>query len=381
MKIYISRPSILSAAGDEKALLKSISLNQTHIQKFSYLNQKFMVGKITQNLENIPSKFNDWLQTRTNQIAFNVVLSLESEIQKAIKKFGRDRVGVVVGTTTSGVEENFKTLENGNLDRAKFCVNKNALFNPAVFIKQMFNLQNVAYSISTACTSGLKAINEGVNLIKSGICKAVIVGGVDSLNTLTLFGFKSLSILSDDLIKPFGKDRNGTNLGEGGCFMLLSCDEISDFVIKGFENNCDAFHITTPRKDGLFQTKIVLNLLKALEDQKVEYVNLHATGTLINDEMEAAVLNQTLSNTKSSGIKHIIGHTLGAAGAIETGICIKFLENEEILPFYDGYEIDGSLDKFNLLSLPEKLKVNNAISLSFAFGGDNAGILVGKSYV
>lgn len=377
MKIYISKPAILTGIGNEKDIINASLNNKTSLHKESFLNKEFMVSKIKEKLEKIPNSFDSSMHSRTNEIALNTVLKIKDEINKTIKKYGKENIGVVVATTTSGVDENFKIFKKGEFDRSKFEIEKNALYNPSEFIKTLFDLNNVSYTISTACTSGLKAINEGVNLIKSGICKAAIVGGVDSLNALTLFGFDSLSILSDEKCMPFSKDRKGTNLGEGACFMLLDKEQVSPFLIKSFSSNCDAFHITTPRNDGFFQAKLIKDALKTANLNEVDYINLHATGTLANDEMESNAINLTLPNTPASGIKQIIGHTLGAAGAIEIGICLELLSEENILPFHNIEKIDENLPKFNLLKTPIKNKIKNAMSLSFAFGGDNAAMIVG----
>lgn len=377
MKIYISKPSILTGVGDIKALLNASLSNKNSLSKEEFLNKEFMVSMIKESLEKIPPNFSNYLYSRTNEIAFNAILELKDEIKRAIKRHGRENIAVVTATTTSGIEENFKIFKNGTFDKDKFKVEKNEFSNPSELIKEFFGLKNLSYGISTACTSGLKAINEGVNLIKSGICKAAIVGGVDSLNALTLFGFDSLSILSDEKCMPFSKDRKGTNLGEGACFMLLDKEQVSPFLIKSFSSNCDAFHITTPRNDGFFQTKLIKDALKIANLSEVDYINLHATGTLANDEMESNAINLTLPNTPASGIKQIIGHTLGAAGAIEIGICLELLSEENILPFHNIEKIDENLLKFNLLKNPIKNKIKNAMSLSFAFGGDNAAMIVG----
>ena len=377
MKIYISKPAILTGIGDIKALLNASLSNKNSLSKKEFLNKEFMVSMIKESLEKIPPNFSNYLYSRTNEIAFNTILELKDEIKRAIKRHGRENIAVVTATTTSGIEENFKIFKNGTFDKDKFKVEKNEFSNPSELIKEFFGLKNLSYGISTACTSGLKAISEGANLIKSGICKAAIVGGVDSINALTLFGFDSLSILSDKKCAPFSKERDGTNLGEGAAFMLLDSDEISPFLVKAFCSNSDAFHITTPRKDGFYQAKLIRDTLKRANLSEVDYVNLHATGTVANDEMESNAINLTLPNTPASGIKQIIGHTLGAAGAIEIALCLELLGSNKTPPFHNISTIDESLAKINLLKAPTKANIKNALSLSFAFGGDNAAMIVG----
>ena len=136
-------------------------------------------------------------------------------------------------------------------------------------------------------------------------------------------------------------------------------------------------HITTPRKDGFYQAKLIRDTLKRANLSEVDYVNLHATGTVANDEMESNAVNLTLPNTPASGIKQIIGHTLGAAGAIEIALCLELLGSNKTPPFHNISTIDKSLAKINLLKAPTKANIKNALSLSFAFGGDNAAMIVG----
>ncbi|AII15483.1 putative 3-oxoacyl-[acp] synthase [Campylobacter iguaniorum] len=377
MKVFISKPSILSSAGDEKELLQNAFLGKSALQIAEVQNKSFMVAKVADKLLDFKFIKESIYQTRTNQIALSAILPLCEQIAKLTAKYGRQNIGVVVGTTTSGVEENYRVFENGKFDMAKFDLQKHSLSNPAKFIRDFLGLSGVAYSISTACTSGIKAISEAKNLVESGICKAVIAGGVDSLNTLTLFGFDSLGILSRHKCDPFGKLRDGTNLGEGAAFMIVGSNEVGEIRIKSAMANCDAFHMTSPRSDGFYQANLIKSALNAANLSDVDYLSLHATGTVANDLMESNAVFSSGIKSPSSGIKQLIGHTLGAAGAIESGLCALVL-GDSFLPLQSiksGY--DDALQKINLVTNLQKKLVKNTMSLSFAFGGDNACIILG----
>lgn len=374
MKIYLSKPSVLCASGDESALLKDLQNNQTRLKKMEIGGKNFVVGKINDDFFEKNISKNPRFQTRTNDIAAAAILPLKSEIEKLKKKYGAQNLGVIVGTTTSGIEEQFRLFKNGKYDINEFNLDQYSLSNPALFLREFLGLKGVSYSISTACSSGIKALAEAKNLIESGILKAAIVGGIDSLNTLTLFGFDSLSILSNEICKPFCAARDGTNLGEGAAFFIAGDDDIGEIEIKAVSSNCDAFHMTSPRIDGFYQTKLIKEVLARANLNDVDYINLHATGTKINDEMESAAIFNANLKAKASGIKHIIGHTLGAAGAVESAVCAMLL-GENFLPIQNGD--DESLKPINLVKSPTKIRVKNALNLSFAFGGDNGAIILG----
>lgn len=374
MKVYITKPSILTSSGFTDSFLQDMLNTKDSLTSQEFCSKNFIVGKVKDELLDSSFKFKNEFKTRTNLITLSALLSLEDEISKLIEKYGKNQIGVVVGTTTAGVEENFKkSFYNGNFDKDAFSLEKNSLANPAFFIKNFFDLQNVAYSVSTACTSGLKAINEAIDLVKSGVCKAVITGGVDSLNSLTLFGFNSLSILSSKKCRPFSEDRDGTNLGEGAAFMIVSCDEISDIKIKFASSNNDGYHMTTPRQDGFFQTKLINKALNVAGE--VDYINLHATGTPTNDSMESLAIYNSKTKSRCSGIKNLIGHTLGAAGAIEIGLCILLI-GSKLAPKQIIKDYDKSLKPLNFVDTAFQRPIRNAMSLSFAFGGDNAVMVV-----
>ena len=244
-------------------------------------------------------------------------------------------------------------------------------------MSDFYELSGPSYCVSTACTSGVKAVIEAKRLIESELCDAVICGGVDSLNTLTINGFNSLSILSSAPSQAFSKNREGINIGEGAGLFLLSRDEISNVVVASSASNCDAFHMTQPDFSAKMAVNCIEGALKRAGMCGVDYVNLHGTGTQANDKMEAKAVNLTLGATFASTLKPQIGHTLGAAGAIESAICAMLCmdENSTLPPHvYDG-EYDESLEAINLVKSGTKFDVKTAMSLSFAFGGDNAVII------
>ena len=348
-------------------------------------DKSFILGKARAPLAKFSQNTPKHLQTRTNALVLSALLQLDKDVRDAIKKYGKNRVGVVVGTTTSGVEENYETFKDfaatGFFDASKFGVSRNSLANPSEFIADFYGLSSVAFSVSTACTSGVKAIITAKRLLEPGICDAVICGGVDSLNTLTINGFDSLGILSARETNPFSKNRDGINIGEGAAFFVASRDEISNVVIAGEHSNCDAFHMTQPDFSAQMQTKCVQKALEAANLSSVDYINLHGTGTQANDKIEAKIVHSLLPLVPASSVKPLIGHTLGAAGAIESALCAMLCaKGETALPphVYDGV-YDDEIERVNLVKFGQRAVVNSAMSLSFAFGGDNAAIVFGRA--
>lgn len=391
-KIFLSHPSIVCSAGSEN-LLESFAKGKPFLTKDShFLRKDIFVGQC-KNLISLPQNTPLAFKTRTNEILYNAILKLEPVILEIAQCVGKNNIAVSLGTTTTGIGENYLALEkyyaSHNAKEAisyksmDYLQERSSLSNPAEFVKWYFGLDSFAFASSSACTSGGKAIIQAARLLKSNLCKAVICGGVDSLNHLTINGFSSLDILSSGISKPFTKQRDGINIGEGaGIFILTSDKVLQEFLplqthfnieLLGYKSNNDAFHITLPSQNLQHQCEI-------LQDFKgVDYINLHGTGTIANDKMEADLIAQTFPNTPASSIKPFIGHTLGAAGGIELGICammiLESLKNgESPLP---PHIYENDFNDIRLVQKGEKKSVKTAISTSFAFGGDNSAIFIG----
>ena len=382
--IYISKPAMISAAGiNTHENIANMQADKRFLKRSDDFREdkSFILGMIETKLHDFPKNTPKHFKTRTNSLVLSAIDEIDGIIKKAIRKYGKDRIGVIIGATTSGVEENYETFKEyaktGFFDAAKFDISRNTLANPSEFIAHHYGLKSVVFSVSTACTSGVKAIMHAKRLVEAEICDAVICGGVDSLNTLTINGFDSLGILSQNETNPFSKNRDGVNIGEGAALFLVTKDEISDVVIASGCSNCDAFHTTQPDFSGEMQSVCIKKALQKAEISSVDYINLHGTGTIANDKVEAKVVSEILPRVPASSIKPFVGHTLGAAGAIESAVCVMLCaRGKSVLPphIYDGI-YDDEIEKINLVNFRQEAVVNSAMSLSFAFGGDNAAII------
>jgi len=392
LKVYLSKPDIVCAAGNNSEQVFERLLNNECFLSLNdeFTSKAFYLGKC-KDLKALPKEIAPFYQTRTNQILYNAFLELESLIYELKKDFEKASFGIVVGTSTTGVEENYQAIKA----RKAYMSERNSLSNPAAFLNTLFDLNALNFGVSSACTSGAKALMQGARLIKSGLCDIVLVAGVDSLNTLTINGFKALDILSSSICKPFDKNRDGINIGEGAASFILISEKIykslenalkSEFKLelKAYKSNNDAFHITQPKA----QNPDLSMLLKALLDEaelkveQIDYISLHGTGTQSNDLMESALFSPLFKNTPSSSIKHLIGHTLAAAGSIEAALCakliLKSLENSQTPLLAQQERIkDKALKPLNLVKKGDKARVLNALSSSFAFGGDNTLLILG----
>nr|WP_314167173.1 beta-ketoacyl synthase N-terminal-like domain-containing protein [uncultured Campylobacter sp.] len=495
MTQYLSSPGLICAGANSAAELFSVLCEKrSSLQKLSVCGKNFIFGRVDTPLPKIKDRA---YATRTNALALYACLGVQGQIEQAVQKFGAHRVGVVFATTNTGVQENYaeffacgkdagnfisqdggnyascseisamnnenfaKNSKNANDKFKNFCFERNSHANPANFIREHFGLKSVAIGVSSACTSGNKALIEASRLIYAGLCDAVVFGGADALDELTLQGFSALEILSEQPLKPFSEARSGTNLGEGACAFVLSRERISDVALLANAANSDAYHITKPDPSARMQITAIKTALKSAQLQSVDYVNLHGTGTAANDAMEALAMSAALPLAPASSSKWATGHTLGAAGAIELAVCYEAIrqgvippnftndkiwggseaeifrgvqarhgeQNDEILSSASDQiscssgseilqnaqgeisksgadeilaaskalygaedkilkdaadqtsqtsEIPAALSKFNLACEAKKARVDTAMNINFAFGGDNAVTIIGR---
>jgi 3-oxoacyl-[acyl-carrier-protein] synthase I len=309
---------------------------------------------------------------RCNRLLLACCELLQTKIEKLIKTYGRENIAIIVATTNSGVEE-FEISNN-----KEHC----QIGNPAIFLKKYFGLNNFSASVSTACSSGIKAFSLAKNLLMSDTSSAAIVFGVDSIAKVPLFGFNSLEVLTSNPTNPFSKNRSGINIGEGVAAFIVEKDVKQGIDILGIGETTDTYHLTTPNPDGKEAAKTIQLALKdaKLNSGDVDYINLHGTGTFANDKMEAnAIFNVFGTQTPASSTKPLTGHCLGASAAIECAMCCKLLENnnKKIYPhIFDG-EYDKDLPKINLVKKNQSLiRLKTILCTSFGFGGTNAAIIL-----
>lgn len=322
--------------------------------------------------------------TRNNSLLAATLLPLRAEVAVLREKFGAHRIGVILGSSTSGIAEGEAALatylETGALPEA-FHYGQQELSAPALYVAREVQVTGPAWTISTACTSGAKAIASGARLLHLGVCDAVIVGGADSLCRLTVEGFSALSAVSDQPCNPFSRNRRGINIGEGAALMILT-REPGRIRLAGVGETSDAHHISAPEPEGRGAEAAMRAALEqaGLTPADIGYINLHGTATEQNDRMESLAVARVFGSAIACGsTKALTGHTLGAAGALEVLFCyLALLRQDGQLPrqVWDG-ERDpelASLTQLGATRVEEPLRY--AMSNSFAFGGNNISLIL-----
>lgn len=334
--------------------------------------------------------------SRNNQLLLAAALEIEPELRAAISRFGAERIAVVLGTSTSGIEEASQSiatyLNEGELP-AHYHYAQQELAEPANFLSDWLGLSGPCFSISTACTSGARALLSAQRLLNLGVCDAVICGGVDSLCRLTLNGFSALEAVSAERCNPFSVNRHGINIGEGAALFLMTREPGPrsgiPITLLGGGASSDAHHISAPQPDGLgAQTAMRKALASAgISADQVDYLNLHGTATTHNDAMESQAVQAIFPcGVACSSSKPMVGHTLGAAGALEAAFCWLTLSHynpQQLLPphLWDG-QADPALPALNLVQPGTQLSSSSPrrlMSNSFAFGGNNISLLLAEA--
>ncbi len=346
------------------------------------------VGSVFTPLEMAPRAELARYDCRNNRLLLAALAQIAPAIDAARECYGAHRVGVVLGTSTSGIEAAEAAFvyqaQAGDLP-ANFNYRQMEIGTAAPFAAAALGLRGPAFTISTACTSSAKAFASARRLLQLHLCDAVVVGGVDSLCELTVQGFASLESTSATRTNPMSRNRCGINVGEGAAVFLMSRDEAA-VRLAGVGESSDAHHISSPDPQGV-GGEIALRAALAeagVEASAIGYVNLHATATRKNDEMEANLMSRVFpGGVATSGTKPLTGHQLGAAGATELGFAWLTLARESVaLPrhLWDG-EADPLLPVLDLVESERFLPRSGAqyvMSNSFAFGGSNVSLVLAR---
>ena len=319
--------------------------------------------------------------TRNNQLLLASLAQIRPAVYAAIAQYGRDRVAIVLGTSTSGVDEGDRQVEDA---LSGYDYRMQELGDPSRFLAHFLALDGPAYTISTACSSSARAIISGQRLIDAGLADVALVGGADSLSRMPINGFHSLESLSERHCAPFSADRDGISIGEAAALLLLTREK-QPLALLGCGESSDAWHMSAPHPEGVGAERAMLMALQqaGLQPQDVGYINLHGTATPLNDQVESAVIHRLFGDrVPCSSTKHLTGHTLGAAGATEAALAALILQQQLPLPPQDFSLAarDTSLPACGLITAPQPLARPVIASNSFAFGGNNTCLIVGKPH-
>ena len=353
---------------------------------FSSAPLECRIGRVTGVEEAaLPAPLAHW-DCRNNRLAW---LGLQQDglmeaVSNAVDRHGATRVALVLGTSTASIgstEDAYRRLDDGHFPEDLRRPEIHTPHSLAAFVADATGITGPALTISTACSSSAKVFASAERLIRLGLVDAALVGGVDTLCDSVLFGFHSLELVSTHACRPFDARRDGISIGEAAAFALLDRAEAAPHAprLLGHGESSDAYHMSTPHPEGRgAQTALEDALARAgIDADAVDYVNLHGTATLKNDEVEAKLLPRFATRTRASSTKGFTGHTLGAAGALEAVFALLAIEHAMVPPNLGASEPMPEAAPWLALQ-PSGQRVDIALSNSFGFGGNNACLVFGR---
>jgi 3-oxoacyl-[acyl-carrier-protein] synthase II len=294
---------------------------------------------------------------------------------------GSKRVGLALGTAVGGVESAYVTGMAGRLPAL--------VTSPSQHLADVFGLTGPVSSIPVACAAGAMALIYGVLQLRQNRADVMLAGGFDVISEVPFAGFSSLHLLTSDRVRPFDRRRSGFLIGEGAGFVVMETLESARKrnahiygEIRGFGIGADGYHVIHPHPEAA-------GLIKAMKDalrqarcgvEEVDYVNSHGTATKANDKAESLAMNSVLRPTgrkvTTSSFKAVLGHTMGAAGAIETIGCLLALKHQCIPPTWNFQEIDPECNVDCVPNEPRRAAVKTIVKNSSGFGGTNCSLVL-----
>jgi 3-oxoacyl-[acyl-carrier-protein] synthase I len=389
--IYLQAQSCVCALGDTPAAIRAAlwaGMPSGVAPSDAYTpGRPLALGRVTSALpplDRLPAA----QRSRNNALLLAALAPLRDAAGAAIARFGPSRVAVVVGVSTAGLDEGLAALarhEAGAGWPAGYQYAVQEMGNAAQCVAQQLGATGPAYAISTACSSGAKALATGARLLRSGAVDAVVAGGGDALSAFTIAGFSALDAVSAQRCNPLSANRSGINIGEGAALFLMGRDE-GPVRLAGWGESADAHHMSAPDPTGRGAAAAMQRALAraGIAASDVDYVNLHGTATALNDEMESLAVAQVLGQDVAvSSTKPLTGHALAAAGAIEAAIAWHTLVDnpQGRLPVHWWDDVaDAKLPALRPVAPGTALgrPVRHVLSNSFAFGGSNASLLFAR---
>ncbi|TBR13292.1 MAG: beta-ketoacyl-[acyl-carrier-protein] synthase family protein [Lysobacter sp.] len=340
----------------------------------------------------LPEAWAYW-ECRNNRLAWIALQQdgLLAAVAEAVQRHGAERVAVVIGTSTASIgatEEAYARLapdEDGTpafpADLRRAIVH--TVHSPGDFVQAATGLRGPCVTVATACSSSAKVFAQAARLIGAGLADAALVGGVDTLCGSVLYGFNSLQLVSKEPCRPFDAARDGLSLGEAGGFALLerAGDGEAGLQLRGYGESSDAHHMSAPHPEGLGAQLAMRDALARgrVDASEVGYLNLHGTATPANDRAESLAIRAVFTDSlHASSTKAWTGHTLGAAGIVESVIALLALQHGE-LPGTLGAQTPDS-DCAPQVRLENACRdVRFAMNNSFGFGGNNCSLLFARA--
>ena len=340
-----------------------------------------VTGLVKGPLEPVPAAHEEF-DTRLARIALRALPQVTRAVARARARHGSDRVAIVVGTSTGGLdatEPAYRHYRTAGSHRHNFSLRRAHAFDAVgVLLRELLQLEGPTYAVSTACTSSAKALASARRLLRARLCDAVLVVGVDAVCETTVRGFHALGVLSQRACRPFSAERDGIHIGEAAALLLLEREGDGPACIAAVGESSDAHSMSAPQPEGLGAAEAIQRALHeaAIDPSEVDYLNAHGTGTLQNDAAESRAIARVLPTSVPVGSsKGLTGHTLGACGALET-VFAALAVMHGALPQSAGASPQDPSIALNVLHQPLHRKVRVALSNALAFGGSNACVVV-----
>jgi 3-oxoacyl-[acyl-carrier-protein] synthase II len=329
--------------------------------------------------------------SRASQLALVAAKLAIEDAKLSQKNISNIRVGTCIGTTTGSIqvieEIDDKLVKNEEIHGDLICQLPTHT-TPAVIAKEL-NLNGSNFMFSTACAAGNYAVGYGFDLIRLNRADIVFAGGSDPFSRIEYTGFNQLSAVAPKKCQPFDKNRKGMMVAEGAGILILETLESAlkrkapiYAEILGYGLSCDAQHMTQPSIDGVSACIIKAMLEAGIKREDVDYISAHGTGTIVNDKTECAAIKNVFGPRHTqipvSSIKSMLGHTMGAASALEAITCALVVKKDIIPPTINYETPDPECDIDCVPNNPRKHTVNIALNNSFAFGGNNASLVLKK---
>jgi 3-oxoacyl-[acyl-carrier-protein] synthase I len=386
----VSAFTVTSALGAGRdAHLNALKIGQTGLRKIAFDTNTLdcWLGEVAAFDTALPAAWSKW-DCRNNRLAYFGLQQdgLLEAFKRMRERYGRDRIGVFIGTSTSGVQHTELAYRQRDPQSQRLPgwfehrYSQN-IFSIADFVGHVLDVSGPTLAISTACSSSAKVFASARRAIAAGTCDAAIVGGVDSLCLTTLYGFNSLQLVSSDICRPADAARGGISIGEAAGFALIDPQAESPFALLGYGETSDAYHMSSPDPEGLGAVASMRAALACANmiPAEVDYINLHGTGTMANDSSESRAVHALFGPTTAcSSTKGWTGHTLGAAGIVEACIALLCIEHAFMPQSLNTRAKDPAIEAAILLENQYK-PVRTVMSNSFGFGGSNCTLLFGKT--
>lgn len=391
--LYLNHCAVVCSLGESHEAVRAALLERAESgirETDAWSPRTLPLGCVNTPLPAYPEHWGTPLRSRNNALALAALAQIRPAVDEAMRRYGASRVGVILGTSTSGIastEAALRVQREQGVMPPEFHYGQQEMGSPATALAKELGVLGPAYVHSSACSSSAKAMASAARLINMGLCDAVLCGGVDTLCAFTVAGFSALESVSAVRCNPMSANRDGINIGEGAGLFLMT-REPAAVALCGWGESSDAHHISAPDPQGGGARLAITEALRraGLRADQIDYINMHGTATRQNDAMESRAVHELFgSDVAVSSTKPFTGHALGAAAALEAAFCWLAMQDDNpqgMLPphLWDG-QADPELPLLNLALPGTRLgrPLRYALSNSFAFGGSNAALVFGRT--